>query len=221
MHRTGAWRVGRAISPTLVVMVKEPGIGRVKTRLGRDIGGVAATGFYRSASRAVIRRLSAETRWRTILAVAPDPAVNTRAFTSGVARMLQGGGDLGDRLARATRAQVGRPVIVIGTDIPAIRPADISNAIRAARSGGAVFGPAPDGGYWLVGLRQTPRPLNPFGRVRWSTKYALADTERGLPNRCAPATAAARLRVLDDVDDGQTHDKVRAWSGRVVLPSHV
>ncbi|MEM1307462.1 MAG: DUF2064 domain-containing protein [Pseudomonadota bacterium] len=214
---------------TLVVMVKVPMIGRVKTRLARDIGGVRATSFYRAAARALLTRLSGDRRWRTVLAVAPDTALMTRAFAAGPKRMRQGDGDLGRRLNHAMRQPTPGAVVVIGTDIPAIRARDVAAALSAARRAGAVFGPAPDGGYWLVGLRQTPRAHDPFRGVRWSTEHALADTEtnlaraRGLVSRLGPSggAVAARLRVLDDVDDGETYARVAAWSGRVVLPTGV
>ena len=61
--------------PLLVVMAKEPRMGVVKTRLGRDIGAVQATAFYRITMGNVLRRLSCDPRFETVLAVAPDAAV--------------------------------------------------------------------------------------------------------------------------------------------------
>jgi glycosyltransferase A (GT-A) superfamily protein (DUF2064 family) len=57
-----------------------------------------------------------------------------------------------------------------------------------------VFGPAEDGGYWLVGLGPR-RPARPFAAVRWSTAHALADTRRNFHGR-----RIALLRSLSDVD---------------------
>ncbi|MGE3529984.1 MAG: DUF2064 domain-containing protein, partial [Methyloceanibacter sp.] len=62
-------------------------------------------------------------------------------------------------------------------------------------SADAVFGPAPDGGYWLVGLKRSPRVLAPFARVRWSGPHALADTRENLKR--SRVALAARLSDVD------------------------
>ncbi len=203
----------------LVIMVKVPEIGRVKTRLGRDIGPVHATRFYRGAASGLIRRLAGDTRWRTVLAVAPDVGIETRAFPCRTLRMQQGGGNLGDRLATIVCALLPGPVAIIGTDIPGIRPQHVDAAFRQARRLGVTFGPAPDGGYWLVGFRQTPRRLTPFGQVRWSTEHALDDTIGNLPAAIQQAFARVeKLPELDDVDDGAAYQRVASWTGRLICP---
>jgi uncharacterized protein len=67
-------------------------------------------------------------------------------------------------------------------------------AFRALRRADAVFGPAEDGGYWLVGLSPR-RPARPFTAVRWSTVHALTDTLANFRDR-----RVAFLRTLRDVD---------------------
>lgn len=181
---------------TLVIMVKEPRPGRVKTRLGRDLGMTAAAWWFRHQSRALIRRVQ-DPRWQVVLAVAPDKAgLNSRVWPAHLPRWPQGRGDLGDRMGRMLRAAAPGPVCVIGADIPGIRPAHIAEAFRTLGNHDAVFGPAPDGGYWLVGLKRA-RPVPPtlFANVRWSTQHALADTIATLPDH-----RIARIATLNDVD---------------------
>lgn len=181
---------------TLVIMVKEPRPGRVKTRLGRDLGMTAAAWWFRHQSRALIRRVQ-DPRWQVVLAVAPDQAgLNSRVWPAHLPRWPQGRGDLGDRMGRMLRAAAPGPVCVIGADIPGIRPAHIAEAFRTLGNHDAVFGPAPDGGYWLVGLKRA-RPVPPtlFANVRWSTQHALADTIATLPDH-----RIARIATLNDVD---------------------
>ena len=205
---------GRMGQPTLVVMAKVPAIGRVKTRLGREIGAVAATQFYRTTLAALLRRLARDSRWRTIVAVAPDRDRGSPALLPWLTRTGQGEGDLGQRMQRVMdRAGCG-PVIIIGTDIPAIAPRDIAEGFRALGSADAVFGPAPDGGYWLVGFKRSPAIPRPFGDVRWSSTHALADTLAGFD----VSANVRQLRPLADVDDGETFRAMCAWSGRVVQP---
>ncbi len=88
------------------------------------------------------------------------------------------------------------PVVVIGGDIPDVRRHHIADAFAKLGNNRAVFGPASDGGFWLVGLkRTTPAPRDMFKGVRWSTKHALADTLATMPDD-TPAMAA----ILNDVD---------------------
>jgi rSAM/selenodomain-associated transferase 1 len=161
-------------------MAKVPVGGRVKTRLAREIGVVRATMFYRVAMRNVIARLAGQPFWRTVVIVDPDTGVTSRMLPAGVARAGQGRGDLGLRMQRPMRTLPPGPVCLIGTDVPNIAVADVRRAFRQLGRAGAVFGPAEDGGFWLVGLKRMPRVIDPYnGRVPWSR----ADTlERTLAN---------------------------------------
>ncbi|WP_375175850.1 DUF2064 domain-containing protein [Pseudooceanicola sp.] len=86
----------------LVVMVKEPRAGLVKTRLGREIGMIAATWWMRHQLRALLQRLR-DPRWDLWLAVSPDTVVASRMFPGDLPRVAQGPGDLGDRMGRVLR----------------------------------------------------------------------------------------------------------------------
>ena len=82
----------------LVVMVKTPIAGRVKTRLSRDVGTVCATYFYRTMVQNIIRRVSSDARWLTWLAIAPDKDLSHPFWPKHIRRLQQGEGDLGDRM---------------------------------------------------------------------------------------------------------------------------
>lgn len=179
---------------TLVVMVKEPRPGRVKTRLAKDIGAIDATWWVRHQTRALLRRLD-DPRWRLVLAVAPDTALHSRAWPAHLPRVPQGPGDLGQRMGRLLHGFKPGPTLVIGSDIPGVRPAHIDRAFRVLGTHDAVFGPATDGGYWLVGLKGTTPPPTLFRGVRWSTLHALQDSLATLPGR-----RIALSDMLQDVD---------------------
>ncbi|WP_299735790.1 TIGR04282 family arsenosugar biosynthesis glycosyltransferase [uncultured Roseobacter sp.] len=185
---------------TLVVMLKEPHPGRVKTRLGKDIGMVAAAWWFRHQTRRLIRRVQ-DPRWQVILAVSPDAeGLRSRVWPAHLGRMPQGRGDLGDRMKRALSLPTAGPVCIIGADIPDIDCKQIARAFRVLGASDAVFGPAPDGGYWLIGLKRM-QGVSPrlFEGVRWSSEHALADTVASLPtNRIAYLD---RLRDVDTLDD--------------------
>jgi uncharacterized protein len=191
--------------PTLVVFVKEPRPGQVKTRLAREIGRVEAAWWFRHASARLIARLAGDRRWRTVLAVTPDAEGLRSRVWPPLPRAPQGRGDLGRRMARFLRAKPGTrvppgPVAVIGTDVPALRPCHLAEAFGLLRRHDAVLGPASDGGYWLIGLRNrraVPRDL--LDGVRWSTGHALADTLARLG--ALDVGFAARLSDVDTAED--------------------
>jgi len=188
------------VNKTLVVMLKEPRAGRVKTRLGRGIGMVAAAWWFRHQVGGLLRRVD-DPRWNVVLAVAPDRAgMMSRVWPAHLARIPQGSGDLGDRMGRALRNAPHGPVCVIGGDIPDINSARIAEAFAALGRHDAVFGPADDGGYWLIGLaRRRAIPPQMFAGVRWSTEHALADTCATLPDH--RIAHVATLRDVDTVAD--------------------
>ena len=178
-------------------MLKEPRAGRVKTRLGRDIGMTAAAWWFRHQVRRLLRTID-DPRWTTVLAVAPDRAgMASRVWPAHLPRWPQGQGDLGARMNRAIAAMPPGPVVVIGADIPEIRPDHIVTAFRALGRSDAVFGPATDGGYWLVGLaRKTQaRRAGFLENVRWSGPHALADSIASLGD-----ATTALIDALNDVD---------------------
>jgi len=188
-------------APRLVIMAKSPVAGRVKRRLAREIGDVATVRFYRSALAHIVCRLAADPRWRTYLAVAPDTAVTAPIWPSprNVARIPQGAGDLGTRMQALFERLPPGPVVIVGTDIPAIRPSHVARAFKLLGHADVVFGPTPDGGYWLVGQKRSPRPVVPFDGVPWSTEDALAATLANLRGKIV--AFAPRLSDVDTPED--------------------
>ncbi|HEX7777124.1 MAG TPA: TIGR04282 family arsenosugar biosynthesis glycosyltransferase [Parvibaculum sp.] len=196
-------------TPQLVVMAKAPRLGTVKTRLARGVGAVEATRFYRRTGLDLLRRLGPDPRCQTLLALAPDRAVHEKGvWPESIMRVAQGPGDLGARMGRLMRDLPPGPVVIVGSDIPGIARAHIAQAFRALGRFDAVFGPAHDGGYWLVGLKRRPRVAEIFGGVRWSSEHALADT---IANVRRAGLSVAMLETLADVD---TEEDYARWRGR-------
>lgn len=186
--------------PTLVVMLKEPRPGRVKTRLGKDLGMTTAAWWFRHQVRGLLRRVR-DKRWNVVLAVSPDrEGMLSRVWPADLPRIPQGRGDLGDRMGRVFRTMPPGPVAIIGADIPGVNRARIAEAFAALGDHEAVFGPAPDGGYWLIGMkRAAPVPGTMFNGVRWSSEHALADTMASLAG--LRIAQVATLRDVDTVAD--------------------
>ena len=182
-------------------MVKEPRPGRVKTRLGRDIGMTASAWWFRHQVRRLLRRIE-DPRWDTVLAVAPDrEGLASRVWPGHLPRWPQGPGDLGDRMGRAFRDLGRGPLVIIGADIPGIEPGHIGRAFQALGAHDAVIGPAPDGGYWLIGMKRVrPVPRGLFQGVRWSTEHARADTLATIKGlRVATVETLADVDTVDDL----------------------
>lgn len=195
-RKTRALRPRPIRAPRLVIMLKEPCPGRVKTRLGREIGSVRAAWWFRHQSQVLLRRVP-DPHWQTLLAVSPDRiGLESRVWPAELPRLPQGRGDLGARMARIFRSLPPGPVLIIGADIPGISRTHIARAFAALGSHDAVFGPATDGGYWLVGLKRTGAvPISLFDGVRWSTAHTLADSIASIPD-----LTVALTDTLDDVD---------------------
>ncbi len=189
----------------LVVFAKYPVLGRVKTRLARDIGLVAATRFYRHTTFNMLLRLGRDPRWHCWLSLSPDTAVGDPYFWPKTVRPIkQGTGDIGQRMDRAIKKMPPGSTVIIGTDIPEIRPRHIEAAFSALGSHDVVFGPASDGGYWLVGARRSPSTPDLFSDIRWSSEHTLSDTLSKLQKG---GSKIALLDTLDDVDDGAAYQK--------------
>lgn len=185
--------------PLLIIFAKAPIMGRAKTRLAADIGPVQAKRIYRAMTARILRNVQ-DPRWDTRLAVTPAQWLGRVPDWAGMNQYAQTSGSLSPRLMQAFSSH--GPTIVIGTDSPQITANDITQAVKALKSQEAVFGPANDGGFWLMGLKRPARP-GTFSNVRWSSSFALADVERNLAGK------AAYLRILTDVDDAAALAQVR------------
>ena len=192
----------------LGLVVRAPQLGRGKRRLAQAIGDVETVRFERLMLVLLLRRLARDRRWRLRIAVTPDNA-RRRARHWRVEVTGQGGGDLGLRMRRALAACPPGPVVLVGGDIPALAPRHIAAAFRLLGGHDLVFGPAQDGGFWLVGARRPRQPPRLFEGVRWSSPYALGDTLAGLPRRIT----VGFVDRLEDIDDAEAYCRLAPRRG--------
>jgi uncharacterized protein len=186
----------------LIVMAKAPLPGLAKTRL---IPALGADGAAELASRLLEHTLHEARAARlgdVILACAPDTthaAFAAQARQGGAALVAQGEGDLGARMQRQFERAFARGaarVIVIGTDAPALDAAMLRRAADALATDEAVFVPAADGGYALIGLRHVLPSL--FHAMPWSTGMVMATTRERLSHA---ATPHVELPAVHDIDE--------------------
>lgn len=199
---------------SVVMMVKRPICGGVKSRLAAGIGAVAATSIYRTMMYNSIARLAPDPRWCFVLAIAPDRAVFDPIWPKNITLIAQGRGDLGKRMHRVMTHMPPGKVVIIGSDIAGMRPAHIAQAFDSLGNADAVFSPAEDGGYSLVGLKRSPRILSIFENVRWSSSHTLADTVRNL--------GPHKTNYIEELDDIDSADDWKKWlsqnkAGRLCL----
>ncbi len=195
-----------ATATPILVFAKAPVAGFAKTRLIPRLGAggaaaLAARLLQHAVGEAVAAKLGPVELW-----AAPDIShASIQALSKpGVVELReQGSGDLGDRMARAfasafanrAEAAVGG-VLLIGTDAPGLDRNYLRQAASALQSHDAVFGPALDGGYTLVGLRR-PVPVL-FEAMTWSTAQVMAETRSRLQ---ALGLHHAELPPLSDIDE--------------------
>ena len=180
--------------PRIIILVKAPRPGFVKTRLADVIGPKNACDAYCKLVNTLLGNLTDLPRAE--LRFTPDNAEPeiSQWLHEGWTAMPQGGGDLGERMQRAiTEAQC--PAILIGADCPDINLKDIATAREALGKNDVVIGPAVDGGYWLIGL-QVPCPVL-FNGIQWSKDNVLKET---LARSEKAGLSVHLLRKLADVD---------------------
>ncbi|GAB2871903.1 TIGR04282 family arsenosugar biosynthesis glycosyltransferase [Hymenobacter ruber] len=198
----------------LLVFARVPALGRVKSRLAAGVGEPAALAIYREllaiTNAAIVDAGVPATVWLADTAGPVPTAAETREWAAHHAQ-CQPEGDLGARMtaafAAAFEAGAGR-VAIIGTDCPGLRDTHLTQAFALLETNDLVLGPATDGGYYLLGLRQ-PRP-ELFQNKTWSTDSVLADT---LADAGRLGLRVAFLPTLRDVDDA---DDLAVWRAESV-----
>lgn len=190
------------MKPVLFIFAKAPLMGKAKTRLAAGVGLVHAQRIYRAMCAKILRECM-DPRWETVLYVTPDDKISHTyggLWPERMHRVGQNDGGLTERLARIFNIK-GR-VIAIGTDTPDVKRRDIAQAFKSLRSHDAVFGPAEDGGFWLIGMNGAVGN-GVFENIRWSHPDTLADMEANVEGRIV------RLHTLTDVDDVAAYLQVK------------
>jgi uncharacterized protein len=185
----------------VLVFAKAPRPGHAKTRLIPVLGAEGAAQLAEHLLNATLDHAMASGVGPVDLCVTPDrhhAAFTAAARRHGLALSDQGDGDLGERMASAFRRVLrdSARALLIGTDVPMLDADYLRAAVRALDEHDAVFGPAADGGYALVGLKR-PQPAL-FTGMRWSHASVMAHTRERLAQL---KLRHAELPVLHDIDE--------------------
>jgi rSAM/selenodomain-associated transferase 1 len=189
----------------LVVFVKAPRTGTVKTRLIPALGAEGAAELYRLLAEEEIRRTEPgpEGEYDRVFFYSPEGSVRELEEWLGPGTWLpQEGADLGARMHGAFAAvfrRGARRAAVIGTDVPWVSRDLVCAAFRALDENDVVVGPARDGGYYLLALDR-PRPRL-FADIPWSTGSVLEATFRRAAEERLRVGRLAALRDIDTIED--------------------
>jgi hypothetical protein len=192
----------------LIIFVKAPLPGKVKTRLARELGDEAACRLYRNMARDIAEKLGRDDSWETIIAFSPpeEEGLVRDWLGPGFSYHPQKGDDLGERMFRAIadalESGYGR-VVLVGSDIPEITAEIILRAFESLEGVDIVLGPARDGGYYLVGMKRPYRDI--FTGIPWSTPEVMAATCGRIREAGLTTAFIEPLSDVDDPEDLETH----------------
>ena len=198
-------------SPVLL-FVKAPVRGRVKSRLASALGEDAALELYESFVRDILATIDAGGHDCTVCVHPPDARERVAEWLGRHRRCLpQRGDDLGSRMEHAFRdafAAGASRAVLIGSDIPDLPGQVFTEAFAALQDHDAVIGPAADGGYYLIGFRSDAFRPEVFRDIAWSTDRVFRDT------RDQFTRIGSRVFVLRQWQDVDTIEDIRSLQRR-------
>lgn len=181
---------GTLRGPAVGILTRYPERGVGKTRLASAVGEQAAHDLARAMLLDVCEAVRATPLCHPTVFVEPPDAIDATAELTAIPDVrAQSRGDIGARMLTAARSLESdgyRPIILVGSDLPLLDAARIHHALRALRRADVVFGPASDGGYYLVGMQRPLPELFEDRAIEWSS-----------PDVLAASLAAARGAGLD------------------------
>ncbi len=189
----------------IIVMVKYPQAGSVKTRLGRQIGMERAAVLFRGFVRTMLATCRS-TGFDTVISCHPDhPVSDYREWLgSGFDFMVQKGLNLGHKMRDAFEQGFVRGfdrVILTGSDLPHLPAATLDEAAKSVETCDVVIGPALDGGYYLVAMKQDRFFPEMFDDIPWSTPDVLNITLKKLAEGRRKPFLLTAIRDIDTLED--------------------
>ncbi|HIF15319.1 MAG TPA: glycosyltransferase [Bacteroidetes bacterium] len=190
----------------LMVFMKNPIAGKVKTRLAAKVGNNEALNIY--------KRLIEHTHFVTSKTTIYDKAIyysssvdeHDQWDTDSYSKYLQKGNGLGEKLSNAfSDAFINgyKKVIAIGTDSFEITSDIIDNAFRSLEDSDIVIGPAKDGGYYLIGMNEHKAEL--FKDIEWGTDTVLSNTLSIIKDMACKHLLLKELSDIDTLEDYENH----------------
>ncbi|MFN0118856.1 MAG: TIGR04282 family arsenosugar biosynthesis glycosyltransferase [Elusimicrobiota bacterium] len=166
----------------IILFIKSPVAGKVKTRLQPDLSPVESATLYQSFAQDIVSQLI-ETFGSQMISVAyqsfPEfPELSWLNSKVELHHFPQNGNDLGEKLIHAFKTVFddgAKKVIALGTDAPHLPLSIVTQAFESLDNNDVVVGPCEDGGYYLIGLNHMNKKI--FENINWSTSNVLPQTQ--------------------------------------------
>ncbi|MEK6744724.1 MAG: TIGR04282 family arsenosugar biosynthesis glycosyltransferase [Nitrospirota bacterium] len=203
----------------ILLFVKAPIRGQVKSRLAAVLGQDAALELYRNFVLDILSSIETSGIPFRICYHPPDSGETVRNWLGGhLQYMLQEGDNIGERMERAflrAFSEGATRAVLIGSDIPDLPPALLQDAVGRLDRTGAVIGPAEDGGYYLIGFRSDAFLPEIFQGPEWSSDTVFRTTLQIFARAHQQVSLLTPWRDVDTVED--LHDLMnRNRSGRFI-----
>ena len=185
-------------STALVIFVRNPVLGQVKTRLAKGIGNERALAIYLQLLQHTLE-ITRDLSFRKFIYYADEVSDYDLWSVPGYTKRKQNGNDLGERMLNSFKElfdQGFTQIMIIGSDCLQLQTEHLQEAVVLLESSAAVIGPASDGGYYLLGLTKLYPDL--FVNKPWSTDQVFAKTIDDFNNQ---GISFALLEELSDIDD--------------------
>jgi len=192
----------------LIIFTRNPELGKVKTRLAKSIGDESALAVYKyllNHTEKEARSIKAKKTVYYSVEIHHNDIWGDNLYHKD----LQQGNDLGERMLNAFKGQFEKGcenVIIIGSDLPRLSSEIVEKGFKVLQNHDVVMGPAQDGGYYLLGMRQLEEAL--FKNKSWSTKQLLEETISELINKNLSFSLLETLNDIDTFEDLKEHPEL-------------
>lgn len=211
----------------LIIFMRYPEPGKVKTRLSKDVGNENGVKLYRCFVETLLKRVSmdylhkqdkenksrlSENRYDISIFFTPENERNKMInwLGAGYEFHAQFGDDLGERILNAFNVMFdngAKKVVIIGSDAPILDAKLMAEAFKGLNQHDVVIGPASDGGYYLIGLSFISKKFteyrngNIFSNVEWDSETVYNQTVENLKSRGFTFTLLPELYDIDEYED--------------------
>lgn len=193
----------------VILFIKYPEEGKVKTRLASTTNDKFAVDIYRAISENVFCELDKLGKDIDVF-IFYSAIDNAEKITSWVGKAfnykVQTGLDLGEKMSNSFEDVFSRnylSAIIIGSDVPEITSNVIIDAFNNLENHDIVISPSDDGGYSLLGINNMHKEL--FQNIRWSSKHVLNETMEIINNK------KLKLSLLESLVDIDTEEELKSW----------
>jgi hypothetical protein len=204
----------------VIVFLRAPEKGRVKTRLAREVGEKKALALYKAFVQTTLLAVERSGLDHRICFFPIDKQALVEDWLGpDHAYMPQRGNNLGQRMGNALAAVFNQGVpkaILVGTDIPDINAHHLLEAMGLLDQKQVVIGPSLDGGYWLIGFQQEGFCPDLFYQVDWGTQTVFSTTLEKCKAAKLSLGLLPALQDIDTLEDLQTFPKNNLLTGSIL-----